>query len=112
MKLIGTFTDRDEEIIAENEKWFKFFVYLPKITTIILAIACFVLGIALATEDAIFLLAFWLGGAVGCALTYVILKLALSYKILHIYYLKGILYNDVSYDYEEEEEEPEELPEI
>lgn len=112
MKLIGANINNDEEIIAENERWFKFFVLLPVIVTMFFATACLVLGFILAVEiDMIFLLIFWGGGGVFCALTYAFLRIVLCYKILHIYYLKELVNNSVSENYEDYEE-PEELPEI
>lgn len=82
-------------IIAENEKWFNFWLIYPKVSTIFFAFASFILGIIFAAaDDAIFILIFWGGGAVFCVLNYFFLKLVMSYKILHIYYLKKISLNN------------------
>lgn len=85
--------------MADNEKWFKFFVYLPKITAIVMSIIFFIFGILdvaelsiLETDAAIII--WWLIGAVVSALAYVLLKLSCSYKILHIYLLKKIEKNN------------------
>ncbi len=111
-----------ESVIAENEKWFKFFRILPGIVTIICVIACLSLGIIyyFVKADAIYLLIFWLGGAAFCVLIYVLLKLVLCYKILHIYYLKKISLNicsssaveTVETNVPEETNEPDEFDEI
>lgn len=87
-----------ESVITENEKWFKFFLVLPRIVTILCAIACLSLGIIFycVKGDAIFLLIFWLGGVPFSVLTYVCLKLVLCYRILHIYYLKKFYLNNSS----------------
>jgi len=95
----------DEEIVKSNEKWFKFFVHLPKIVAISLAVLFFIWSIV---DPAVFdwygdyygimyigsffgaMVIWWLIGAVMSALSYAITKLACSYKILHIYYLKDI----------------------
>lgn len=83
---------KGELVILENERWFKFWILLPVITTIIYAVASFVLGIVFAAvfENGTYLWIFWGGGAVFCALNYLFLKIVLSYRILHIYYLKNI----------------------
>lgn len=88
-----TNTNNNEALIAENEKWFNFWIIVPKITTILLAVASFVLGIELADLTGISIVIFLVGGAVFCALNYAILKLVMSYKILHICYLKKIALN-------------------
>lgn len=91
MELTQLVPKTDGEIIFNNEKYFKFFVWLPIITTVIYAVACFVLGIVFtAIEGAIFLLVFWVGGVIFCLLNYISLKIMFSYKVLHIYYLKKI----------------------
>ena len=85
----------DEEIVANNEKWFKFFIHVPKITAIVIAALFFVWGIVAAAfgrylELNIFFMLWWLIGAVVSGLVYVILKLTCSYRILHIYLLKKL----------------------
>jgi len=104
-----------ELVITSNEKWFKFFVYLPKILTIITAVLVFVWSIV---DPAVFqykmyvgyyssrydilygvmrldtffgaMIIWWAIGAVACILTYIFTKIMLSYSILHIYYLRDI----------------------
>ena len=96
-----------KEIIAENEKYFSFFTKLPKILTIALAVIFFIWSIV---DPAVFqssylssnygimqlntffgaMIIWWLIGAVVCVATYFLSKLAVSYKILHIYYLQEI----------------------
>lgn len=87
-----------DSVITENEKWFKFFIVLPRIVTILCAIACLSLGIIFycVKGDAIFLLIFWLGGVPFSVLIYVCLKLVSCYRVLHIYYLKKISSNNSS----------------
>ena len=89
---MSKFTIEDNQIIEENEKWFKFFVVFPKVVTIVLAIIFFIMGIAFEAEfgEGWIWIATWFAGAITCALTYILLKLSLSYKILHIYYLKQL----------------------
>ena len=86
----------DDEIAANNESWFKFFVYVPKIVAIFMAIFFFIFGIVDASEGVAFdfdgaLIVWWLIGAVVSIMAYVVSKLALSYKILHIYLLKKLV---------------------
>ena len=58
----------DTEIIEANQKWFNFLIILPKLLTILFALACFVLGIIFVIDnEPIVLLIFWGGGAVFCA---------------------------------------------
>lgn len=109
-----------KSVIESNEKWFKFFVKLPMILTIVSALFYFVWGIV---DPAIFqvskadiysgnyylapkndyyygimgletyfgaMLVWWIIGAVVSVITYACTKLAVSYKILHIYYLHDI----------------------
>lgn len=105
----------DEKIIKSNEKWFKLFNIVPMITTIIFAVAFFVLGIVLSIVspmDGAAIPIFWGGGAVYCLLNYVIFKLILSYQILHIYYLKKITNGNVSIENSANDADEEELPEI
>ena len=90
-----------EQIIAENEKYFKFFVHLPKILAIFFAFAFFVFAIVdaayfgkvtyiCARNSAGALFLWWAIGAVFSTIVYFASKLACAYKILHIYYLKDI----------------------
>ena len=82
----------DKEIIEDNEKRFEFFVHFPKVITIILGVICFIAGIALAeSTGGNSILYCWFGGALACWITYTLLKLAFSYNILHIYYLKQLV---------------------
>lgn len=83
------FTDN---VIDENQNWFNFFVILPKLSTIILGIIFFILGIVFSVVfyNSFFLLLCWLGGGIICLINYFSLKIILSYFILHIYYLRKI----------------------
>ena len=90
---MSKFTIEDKQIIEENEKWFKFFVHLPLIVTIIEAVGCLVTSIVIFCIGRYWAwlgCTFLFGGIVSSAITYLILKLALSYKILTIYYLKQL----------------------
>lgn len=102
------FNATDEQIIEDNEKWFKFFVYLPKIATIAWAVCVFITGIVLAAAIDTLCLIIWTGLVVS-PLIYAIIKLALSYKILHIYYLKRMANG---YNINPESDNDEDLPEI
>ncbi len=78
----------DEKIIESNEKWFKFFVYVPKISTAIFALLFFVIGINMGSGGET--LGVFAIGAIVCVVVYAAAKLSLAYKILHIYYLKEL----------------------
>jgi hypothetical protein len=56
---------------------------------VVLAVLGGIAGLIVIEEFGI-TLAIWAGTAVLCLLNYYILKVTLSYKILHIYYLKKI----------------------
>lgn len=104
----------DKEIIEDNEKRFEFFVYLPKVITIILGILVFILGCVGSMDgNGGTTLLIWLGGAVFCWLTYALLKLAFSYQILHIYYLKQLVkqQEDKEEEKKEVQEKQNEMPE-
>ena len=115
--------NNDQAIIENNEKWFNFYVKLPKIVAMITAVLFFIWGIvdAVAFKQPIYtyytypyyrteivgysygvmclpnaflsLLVWWAIGAAVCASTYFILKLATCYPILQIYNLKQIREN-------------------
>lgn len=105
-----------EDIIENNENWFKFFVYLPLILAGITMFSFFVWGIV---DPAVFkvkiyfgdywdstsvttygimrfdtffgaMIVWWLIGAISSVITYVVAKLSLSYKVLHIYQLQEL----------------------
>lgn len=80
-----------DELIAENTKYFKFYEKVPIIFTVILGALFFILsivGIASESYGTAFLFIFI--GAIVCVANYFVLKLAFSYIILHISYLKKI----------------------
>ena len=80
-----------EDIIENNEKWFKFFVYLPLISAGIVGLTFVVLGFVSCVNDGFgTLLAYWGIGVILSVITYVVTKLSLSYKVLHIYYLQEL----------------------
>ena len=79
----------DKQIIESNEKWFKFFVYVPKIATAIVALLFFVIGINVGSGGET--LGIFAIGAIVCVIVYAAAKLSLAYKILHIYYLKELI---------------------
>lgn len=77
--------------IAEQRKWFKFYLYIPIIVAVINAIFGFIAVIVAACmshEPAYLWL--WLVVALETLLIYVKLKIFLSYRILHIAYLEKI----------------------
>lgn len=100
-------------IINENLDWFEWFVIFPKWLTIFFAAVFVVAGIivSISNEEGIYLLPFWLGGAILCSLIYCVSKIFCSYKILHIYLLESIFSKINSLD-SGESNEPEVLPEI
>lgn len=79
----------DKQIIESNEKWFKFFVYVPKIATAIVALLFFVIGINVGSGGET--LGIFAIGAIVCVIVYAAAKLSLAYKILYIYYLKELI---------------------
>ncbi len=103
----------DDEIIKSNEKWFKFFVNLPALLTIVYSVVVFFAGLVLAcvVPDGELFLLIWLG-LIASPLIYCITKLALSYKILHIYYLKKITNGSVSVENSVNDASEDDLPEI
>ena len=80
----------DQKVIESNEHWFQWYVNLPMVTAIILGILFFVLAV-IKEAAAIFIV-----GAIFAGIIYVLLKITLSYKVLHLYYLKKISLNTVS----------------
>lgn len=81
------------DVISEQQKWFKYWRIIPAAVTVFFAVIYFALGIVYAVSESLgFLFLFWCGGAVFCALCYFILKIRLSYQVLHIYYLKKFLW--------------------
>ena len=84
------FTRLEQQILDDAKEYFKDFVRIPKIATIVYIICCFVVGliVALIAEDAIGFV-FW-GAILISPLIYIALKQKFSYPILHIYYLKKI----------------------
>ncbi len=106
----------DDEIIKSNEKWFKFFVHFPMVLTIVYSVIVFFAGLILAcvVPDGTLFLLLWLG-LIGSPLVYCITKLALSYQILHIYYLKKFTRGSVVIDNASNNEnnvDEDELPQI
>ena len=106
--------------LEQNEMWFKVFHILPTIISITLAVAGFVLGIVLssvwgADNDGgyeIYVLVFALAGCVLGGIFYALLKIAFSYKILHIEYLKKISGQKLSVNSDVEDIDIDELPTI
>ena len=79
-----------KETIEESEKNFDFLVKLPSIISVVLGALFFVLGIKLMAEEAEGGALFWIIGAVICIINYWVMKLSISYYVLHIAYLKEI----------------------
>lgn len=84
----------NREIIVENERWFSFYIILPKITAITLAILAGITGLVLmcALYESYKWIGFvvWCGGVVVSLASYVGTKLLLAPMILQVYYLKNI----------------------
>ena len=81
----------DEECDAA-EKSFRFYVMLPKILLFVMLGLFFLGGIimAISLKSALYLLIGWVGGGILAVVTYWILKIVFSYKILTVKYLKSI----------------------
>lgn len=77
--------------IAEQRKWFKFFLYIPIILAVIYAIPRFISVImeAFESHEPAYLWELFLIGF-RTLLIYALLKIFLSYRILHIAYLEKI----------------------
>lgn len=96
-----------DEILSSYQKWFNLLPKIPAISTIILALLFLAIGIidssscvevaytkyygifkseSFVVEMAIW----WLIALFVCTVTYCFTKILLSYKVLHIYYLKSI----------------------
>ena len=99
----------NEEVLQENQKYFNFYLVLPTIVTVVLAVLAFIGGFfAVSIADGAGILLVWMLGALVCLLVYYLMKISLSYKILHIYYLKKIAGKGENKTEEETEEETEE----
>ncbi len=84
----------NEKVLQDNQKYFNFYLILPRIVTIILGVLFFIAGLCMFGSSGmfarIFVLPTWIAGAIVCVLTYYLMKVVLSYNILNIYYLKKI----------------------
>jgi hypothetical protein len=81
----------NEEVLRENQKYFNFYLVLPTIVTVVIAVLVFIGGcFAASIADGAGILLVWLLGLIVCLLVYYLMKVSLSYNILHIYYLKKI----------------------
>ena len=72
----------DQKVVESNEHWFQWYVNLPKVTAIILGIIFFFGFISTG------MIAVLIVGAICASIVYVVLKITLSDKVLHLYYLK------------------------
>ena len=81
-----------KDIIEENSSYFNFYQKAPTVFTIISAIIFLSasIGIAVVYENAGYFFLSAIIGAVICFIEYLLFKLAFSYIILHISYLKLI----------------------
>lgn len=77
-----------EKLIEEYSKYFRFYESAPTIVTVIMSVGCFIVFLAASFENDLF--PFAILGVFVCLATYFALKIACSYKILHIAYLKKI----------------------
>jgi hypothetical protein len=82
----------DDGVLEENHKYFKFYLALPNVVFIILMIIFGILGLITLVDGFGFLI--WIGGVIISLLTYYLMKVTLSYNVLHIYYLKKIAEKD------------------
>jgi len=84
------FFKSEVDIIDENEKYFDFYVYIPKILFILLFIATVILSVHSCKVDTSQGAVMFLIGTLTSAAVYIICKLSLAYPILQIYYLRKI----------------------
>ena len=80
----------DEDVIEENESNFLILIKLPIIITIILGLLIFALGVINMANGNSSGLLIWLFGCLGCILMYWIIKIPISYFVLHIAYYRHI----------------------
>lgn len=86
------------DVIAENEKWFNYYAKLPKIVAIVLLVLISAFGLVDASaellieyESVVFGLLIWIIiASIISFTTWISLTISLSYKLLHIEYLKRI----------------------
>lgn len=84
-----TFIEKNQ--IEECERNFQTFMNIPKIIAIIYGIFIFIIGIIIMSEEEIEEgLVTWIIGGGIVFLTYWIMKIFISHKILHIAYLREI----------------------
>ena len=81
-----------KETIEESEKNFDFLVKLPGIITGVLGVLFFIfgVGVVLMNSEAEGGALIWIIGAIICIINYWVMKLSISYYVLHIAYLKEI----------------------
>lgn len=97
----------ENEFLENQQKWFDYFKYVPKIVFWIIVVFFFIFGIVDASSGTpgkyseyygvfklpssfVVWLIWQIIGIVQATISYAALKLSLCYKILHIYYLKQI----------------------
>ena len=111
MKKTFDFGVEDENIISSNSKYFKYYVYLPIAVFILISLCGIILAIVFASllhKSGIdnvgdVFCAYFFGGFLIGAILYILLKIMLSYNILHIYYLKKLVAQKEGIIKEEEE---------
>lgn len=110
------FEYEDENVIEDNEKWFKFYVKFPTIISVLTAVIFFLWGIidpatiqfetvkyvgAEIVKDKLYglmamntffgaMIVWWIIGAIVCAINFFLYKIILAPIILNIFYLKNI----------------------
>ena len=82
--------EKEKRIIEEYEEWFEWIVYFPKIVTIIAAFAVALVGFGSCVDGNAEGIAMLVVGAIVCLLLYALMKIAVSYQVLHIYYLRKL----------------------
>ena len=82
-------------IIKSNSAYFNFYLWLPLILSLLLALGSLISGIILMANEEVVIgfCACWLGGGTTSVLCYFYMKILFSYQVLHIYYLKGLYEN-------------------
>ena len=84
-----------DQVLEENHDYFDFYLVMPKVITIILAIVVFIVGLGMGISEEIGpMFGIWIAGSIVCALGHYLMRVTFSYKILHIYYLKKLAEKD------------------
>ena len=84
----------EEEMEEERRRFIGLCDKLPGIATLIVAVILIVYIAVVGVNMSGYVVVLIIAGLAACTLTYLILKIILSYKMLHIHYLKKISEKD------------------